>query len=591
MLTEIGSAAHGLLQGWSGLALDFAAVQGPMWVAMARGRAQLRAFLASPVVAGTLTIATGIGISVASPLLHAMHVAGGGLMEFAIGGGVAGFLGYRGGSVLARSDTGSHRYVRGATVVAGEESTRERGGGHGRGRKRGASTGITLAGIPIPPADETKHFKLIGTTGAGKSTAIAELLSGALGRGDRAVFADPDGGYMRRFFDARRGDVILSPFETGAARWDLFGEIREDYDIDQLALALIPDHEGHDRSWRGYARTLFSAVTSQARAAGVSDVNDLFELLIVSRKSELGLLVGGTPAQPFFEEHNDKMLDSIRSVLGSAVDTLQYVARQDSSPLSVKQWVRSGSGSLFIPYRAGQIAALRSTVSAWMRLAIFEAMSQPVGESRDGRMEDQKLWFVVDELDALGQIDGLKDALARLRKFGGRCVLGFQSIAQVSTTYGKGEAQTLVENCGNSLILRSSASEHGGTSQFASRLIGQREVVRVSRSRSRRPTDFLPSITESEHRQIEPAVMDSEIERLPDLAGFLKLASSPDWLRVTLRLPAHAPRTAAETVERAAAARGPVPAAEELRTESRARYEASIQSVDAAAFQDSWEHD
>ena len=35
---------------------------------------------------------------------------------------------------------------------------------------------------------------------------------------------------------------------------------------------------------------------------------------------------------------------------------------------------------------------------------------------------DQRLCFVVDEPDALGQIDGLKDALARLRKFGGRCI-------------------------------------------------------------------------------------------------------------------------------------------------------------------------
>ena len=63
-------------------------------------------------------------------------------------------------------------------------------------------------------------------------------------------------------------------------------------------------------------------------------------------------------------------------------------------------------------------------ISAWMRLAIFEAMN--------GGERDQRLWFIVDELDALGTIDGLKDALARLRKFGGRCVLGFQSIAQVS---------------------------------------------------------------------------------------------------------------------------------------------------------------
>ena len=540
MLTGFGSAAHELLRGWSGLGLDYLTVQAPMWVAMVRRRADLRAFIASPVVAATLMAATGVSVSLAGPLLHALHVADGGLIEFAIGGGFGGLLGYGGGRVLARRKADGQRHVRGATVIGGEELAGRGGRGHGRGRERGAENGVTIAGIPIPMADETKHFKLIGTTGAGKSTAITELLSGALRRGDRAIIADPDAGYMRRFFDARRGDVILSPFEPGGAKWDLFGEIREEYDIDQLALALIPDHEGQDRSWRGYARTLFTAVTGQARAAGVSDVKKLFELLVVAKKSDLAILVAGTPAQPFFEEHNDRMLDSIRSVLTSSVGALQHVARQDSPPLSVKQWVRSGSGVLFIPYRAGQIAALRSTVSAWMRLGIFEAMSGSASDSADTRKDDRKLWFVVDELDALGQIDGLKDALARLRKFGGRCVLGFQSVAQVSSTYGRGEAQTIVENCGNSLILRCSASEHGGTSQFASRLIGQREVVQISRSKSRSPSHFLPSVTESEHRHIEPAVMDSEIERLPDLAGFLKLASHPDWLRVTLSLPEHA---------------------------------------------------
>jgi hypothetical protein len=585
MLTEIGSAARELLRGWSGLALDYTAVQAPMWVAMAQGGAQARAFLASPVWAGTLMVATGMGMSLASPLLHAMHIAGGGLIEFAIGGGVGGLLGYGAGRVLATPNAGGQGYVRGATVIAAEQAAIERAS-RGRGREHRAARALTLAGIPIPAADETKHFKLIGTTGAGKSTAITELLSGALRRGDRAVIADPDGGYMSRFFDAGRGDVILSPFEPGGAKWDLFGEIREEYDIDQLALALIPDHEGQDRSWRGYARTLFSAVTSQARAAGVSDVKELFELLIVSQKSELETLVGGTPAQPFFEEHNARMLDSIRSVLTSAVNALQHVARQNSPPLSVKQWVRSGSGVLFIPYRANQIAALRSTVSAWMRLGIFEAMSRPASESAGGGMEDQRLWFVVDELDALGQIDGLKDALARLRKFGGRCILGVQSVAQVSGTYGAAEAQTIVENCANTLILRCSASEHGGTSQFASRLIGQREVVQISRSKSRRPSDWLPSISESEHRHIEPAVMDSEIERLPDLAGFLKLASSPDWLRVTLRLAQRTREGPSPVIERAPTA-GPTRAAEAPRPTTAA----SRGRDDTMAFEDAWEHD
>ena len=37
--------------------------------------------------------------------------------------------------------------------------------------------GLTLAGMAVGAEDETKHFKLIGTTGTGKSTAIGEMLS------------------------------------------------------------------------------------------------------------------------------------------------------------------------------------------------------------------------------------------------------------------------------------------------------------------------------------------------------------------------------------------------------------------------------
>jgi type IV secretory pathway TraG/TraD family ATPase VirD4 len=148
--------------------------------------------------------------------------------------------------------------------------------------------------------------------------------------------------------------------------------------------------------------------------------------------------------------------------------------------------------------------------------------------------QDKGLWFVVDELDALGQIDGLKDALARLRKFNGRCVLGFQSIAQVSTTYGQGDAHTIVENCGNTLILRCSASEGGGTARFASQLIGDREVLRTTTSTSRRANERWESVSRNEHFAVEAAVLPSQLEQLPDLAGYLKYASDPAWQRVRL---------------------------------------------------------
>jgi len=389
-------------------------------------------------------------------------------------------------------------------------------------------------------ADETKHFKLIGTTGTGKSSAIQEILRTALERGDRAVIADPDGGYLSRFYDAGRGDLVLNPFDERSVKWDLFAEIKNAYDVDQLARSLIPDHEGADRSWRGYARTFFSAVTRQAHEWGVNDLGELYRLLVVADTNELRTLVKGTPAQPFLDEHNSRMFDSIRSVTSSAVGALDYIAQQKGPKFSIREWVNGNgngnerpSGVLFIPYRAGQIAALRSTISGWMRLAIFEAMDQEQQEQPDGE-NSRRLWFVVDELDALGQIDGLKDALARLRKFGGRCVLGFQSIAQVSSTYGQGDAHTIVENCGNTLILRCSASEGGGTARFASQLIGEREVLRTTVSRSRRHTEFLGSISHSEQFGVESAVLPAQIEQLPDLAGYLKRASDPQWHRVRL---------------------------------------------------------
>jgi type IV secretory pathway TraG/TraD family ATPase VirD4 len=209
---------------------------------------------------------------------------------------------------------------------------------------------------------------------------------------------------------------------------------------------------------------------------------------------------------------------------------IEHLAHQSNDEaLSVRKWISEGRGVLFLPYQASEIASLRHIISTWMRLAIFEAMSRKEG--------DRRLWFVVDELDALGTIDGLKDALARLRKFGGRCVLGFQSIGQVRGTYGDTEAQTIVENCGNTLILRCSASERGGTAEFASRLIGKREVIRkqFSVSRPRRLLGFLRQTrTVMDQVTTEDAVMASEIEQLPDLSGFLKRASRPEWQRVTL---------------------------------------------------------
>jgi type IV secretory pathway TraG/TraD family ATPase VirD4 len=325
----------------------------------------------------------------------------------------------------------------------------------------------------------------------------------------------------------------LNPFEPCSLKWDPFAEIHNAYDIEQLAGSLIPDTQDRGAGeWRAYARTFLGAVLRSCRTSNPGDCAELWRLMSEASPEELRPVVAGTPAQPFLDSENARMFSSIRSVAVSALAALEHVARQRAAPFSVCRWIRDASaGSLFIPYRAGQIQALKSMIATWMRLAIFEAMHGEEGA-------DQHLWFVIDELDALGAIDGLKDALARLRKFGGRCCIAFQAIAQVSNTYA-GDAHAVVENCTNTLILRCSASEHGGTSQFASRLIGEREVSRRQISRgSDREGLFARrgarrSKNTSEQRVTEAAVMPSEIEGLPDFSGYLKMASASEWLKVS----------------------------------------------------------
>lgn len=508
----------GWLHGTHSLLLAYMAIQAPMFAALLRARARLHQYAQSPLVAVPLTLIAAVGAAAAEAVIpHSGIVVG-------LGFGAA--LGYAGGQSLARGPSEAKAHQRGSVIAETEPEK-------SRSKSTGLERGITLAGVPVPALDEAKHFKLIGTTGTGKSTAIREILEQALARGDRAVIADPDGGYLKQFYREDRGDVVLNPFDSRSVKWDLFAEMKNDYDVEQLARSLIPDREGQDRSWRAYARTFFTAVTRQAREVGIKDVGELYRLLVVAESGELRTLVRGTPAQPFLDEHNSRMFDSIRSVTSSAVGALEHISKQTSPGFSVRDWVdKESSGVLFLPYKAGQVAALHSTISAWMRLAIFETMDREADPSDAGA--STRLWFVVDELDALGQIDGLKDALARLRKFGGRCVLGFQSIAQVSSTYGHGEAHTIVENCGNTLILRCSASEGGGTARFASQLIGEREVMRTTLSKSKRATDLWGSVTHSQHLAVESAVLPSQVEQLPDLSGYLKFASDPKWLSVRL---------------------------------------------------------
>lgn len=427
---------------------------------------------------------------------------------------------FLGGAIAARLSTspGGSRHLRGTRL-------RIRAGSR-RGRLRARLLDrVTLAGVVLSREDETMHVAAIGTTGSGKSTALRALMADATRRGDRQVVADPDGAALAAFFKA--GDVILNPFDRRCARWDLLAEIKQPSDYAFIAQSLLPHlGEGEHDQWITYAQHLLAGAMENFVTLRLGSSAAFVTMLAGATVGELKQLCVGTPAARYFEEGGERMLASILGTLAPAIGHLRLIAAVDGEPFSIRDWVQKGTGSLWMPYAASQVAAVRGLISCWMNIAIIETLScEPSPERR--------IWFHIDELDALGRIEGLKDALARLRKVGGRVAIGFQSFAQVRQVYGEG-AHTIIENCGNLLLLRSGTSAGGGTARLVVDLIGDREVERGDISQSRSRGKFVTRSTSMQtRRSVESAALASEITQLPSLSGFVKRATGSHWARVT----------------------------------------------------------
>jgi type IV secretory pathway TraG/TraD family ATPase VirD4 len=132
----------------------------------------------------------------------------------------------------------------------------------------------------------------------------------------------------------------------------------------------------------------------------------------------------------------------------------------------------------------------------------------------------------MDELDSLGKVTSLRAGLTKLRKYGGACVSGLQTIAQLRDTYGREEAQTLLSCMSSKLIL---AAGDGETAEYFEKELGEQEVARVDESQSQSASAQGTSTSKNRNirRDKQAAVLASEIQKLPNLHGFLKLVGLP----------------------------------------------------------------
>lgn len=383
---------------------------------------------------------------------------------------------------------------------------------------------ISFGGVPFPRTAEVLHLLLAGSTGTGKSVAIRTLLAAIRARGDSAIVVDAGGLFVGEF--ARKGDVLLNPFDQRSRAWSPFAEAENEWEIEAVARSLVPPAEGSERVWADLAKTVLAGLIEQCRHHCIATNQALAGLATCADPLALARVLAGHPAQGLIASGSPQTVGSILTTLAEKLAGIRYLkAEAGDDAFSVSRWVREGSGCLFMPYRLDQREAIKNIIAAQLDCAVRAVLTLEPNPAR-------RIWLIVDELPLLGRVASIEEFLTNGRKFGGAAVLGIQAVSQLRQTYGRDGAATLLSCLSSQLILR---QPDGETAELMSKSLGDKEIQRVNQSRGK--TDHGRSENAAEQIATTRAVMASELQRLPDLTGYLSLAGDRPVARIKLAIP------------------------------------------------------
>lgn len=424
------------------------------------------------------------------------------------------------------------KYIRGAKLVSAEKLKGEIVEKHG-------ISDLTLGDFPLPTGFSKKHTLISGTTGAGKSTALTHLLKAIRARGDRAVVYDKKGEFVEMFY--RDGvDHILNPADSRSHQWTPWEEMASPFDADWISETLLPSSNSNSGSEKFFTSAARAVVSAALQNLYLDGPKSLLSLLRATAWNDLELLkelVAGTPAATYFNEDNERTLESIRSTIVDGVRPLRLLKEENKKGFfSIRDWIAEGDEPnaddswLFLPVRESEIEIQKPLISTWIQAAAKGLMARGVNNERT-------LWIVVDELPSLKKIPALSMLMAEGRGFGAAVVLGIQEINQLEEEFGKNTSKTILGLCSTQLHFRLNNAD---TAEWVSKVLGEAEREEVDEDLNYSADDIRDGVRVSSKRQNRKIVLPSEIMDLPDLSCFVKIWGVESKARIDipfLRLP------------------------------------------------------
>jgi Type IV secretion-system coupling protein DNA-binding domain len=382
----------------------------------------------------------------------------------------------------------------------------------------------------IPIQAEAQHIELMGDTGAGKTALIMQVLRQVQARGQSAIVYDPACEFIQRFYDQRRGDIILNPLDDRCPYWGPSEELRRKAEAKAIAASLY--QPTNDRKGE------FFTETPQKIFAHLLTYGPNPQQLIawLSNPSEIDQRVRGTEMEAMIAKGAQQQRNGVLASLGLVADSLRLLPTKEQArqqTWSATEWSEERKGWIFITSSATEREALRPLHSLWIDLLVMRLLSAPTPNQNP-------VWFVLDELASLQRLPQLHTAITENRKSKNPLVLGFQGKAQLEVIYGH-LAEVMLSQPATKIFLKTTEPK---AAEWVSNAIGKVEIERMKETHfdgTRSGRNFTLD------RQTDPLVMDSEISGLENRHAFLKLGNnvarfSFEYMDVQLTTPGFVPR-------------------------------------------------
>jgi len=382
----------------------------------------------------------------------------------------------------------------------------------------------------IPLQAEAQHIELMGDTGAGKTTLIMQILRQIQSRGHSAIVYDPACEFIQRFYDQKRGDLVLNPLDERCPYWGPSEELRRKAEAKAIAASLYqPTSDKKGEFFTETPQKIFAHLLTYG-----PNPQQLVQWL--SNPAEIDQRVRGTEMEAMIAKGAQQQRNGVLASLGLVADSLRMLPTKEQAKnktWSATEWAVERKGWLFITSSATEREALRPLHSLWIDLLVMRLLTAP--------QENQTpVWFVLDELASLQRLPQLHTAITENRKSKNPLVLGFQGKAQLEVIYGH-LAEVMLSQPATKIFLKTTEPK---AAEWVSNAIGKIEIERMKETHfdgSRTGKNFTVD------RQVEPLVMDSEISGLENRHAFLKLGNNVarfhfEYMDVAQSTPGFVPR-------------------------------------------------